>query len=140
MKTIQQLKTETWSLQALMGVPRAEVGRPTRTTAGLRRALGVWRAEHRRVVHLARRPPHRRAWICIQRYEGPWDARTGNGYYGGLQMDMSFQRSYGGRLLARKGTADRWAPLEQMWIAERAHRSGRGFTPWPNTAVDCGLL
>jgi len=27
-----------------------------------------------------------------------------------------------------------------MWVAERAHRAGRGFTPWPNTARSCGLL
>ena len=138
-KTIRQLKTETWRLQALMGVPHAKPWRPTRTTAGLRHVLGGSRVEHRRAVHLAQRPPHRRAWLCIHRYEGPWNARTGNGYYGGLQMDISFQRRYGGRLLARKGTADRWAPLEQMWIAERAHRSGLGFTPWPNTARYCGL-
>ena len=139
-KAIQQLKIETWRLQALMEVRRTEAWRPMRTTAGLRRALGGWRAEHRRALSLARRPPHRREWLCIHRYEGPWDAHTGNGYYGGLQMDISFQRKYGGRLLARKGTADRWAPLEQMWIAERAHRSGRGFTPWPNTARYCGPL
>jgi hypothetical protein len=27
-----------------------------------------------------------------------------------------------------------------MWAAERAHRSGRGFYPWPNTARYCGLI
>jgi hypothetical protein len=27
-----------------------------------------------------------------------------------------------------------------MWVAERAHRSGRGFYPWPNTARHCGLI
>jgi hypothetical protein len=55
-------------------------------------------------------------------------------------MDLSFQRTYGGELLRSKGTADNWSPVEQMWVAERAHRSGRGFTPWPNTARYCGLL
>ncbi len=30
--------------------------------------------------------------------------------------------------------------VEQMWVAERAHRSGRGFYPWPNTARYCGLI
>ena len=61
-------------------------------------------------------------------------------YYGGLQMNMEFQRTYGAELLARKGTADRWTPLEQIWVAERAYRSGLGFQPWPNTARMCGLL
>jgi hypothetical protein len=43
-------------------------------------------------------------------------------------------------LLRRKGTADHWTPLEQIWVAEHAYRSGRGFYPWPNTARDCGLI
>ena len=55
-------------------------------------------------------------------------------------MDLSFQRQYGFVLLRTKGTADHWTPLEQIWVAERAHRSGRGFTPWPNTARSCGLF
>jgi hypothetical protein len=55
-------------------------------------------------------------------------------------MDISFQRTYGGELLRRKGTANRWTAAEQMWVAERAFRSGRGFYPWPNTARSCGLI
>ena len=55
-------------------------------------------------------------------------------------MNIAFQRQYGGHLLQRKGTADRWSPVEQMWVAERAYRSGRGFYPWPNTARSCGLI
>ena len=81
----------------------------------------------------------RRAWLCIHRYEGSWTDRGGP-YYGGLQMDISFQQSYGWHLLRHKGTADHWTPLEQMWVAERAYRSGRGFYPWPNTARACGLI
>ena len=72
-------------------------------------------------------------------YEGAW-SDSGSPYYGGLQMDISFQASYGGPLLATKGTAENWTPLEQMWVAERAYRSGRGFYPWPNTARACGLI
>ena len=49
-------------------------------------------------------------------------------------------RTYGGDLLRRKGTADKWTPVEQMWVAERAYRAGRGFYPWPNTARYCGLI
>jgi hypothetical protein len=55
-------------------------------------------------------------------------------------MDLSFQRTYGPYLLRKKGTADRWTPLEQMWVAEKAHRAGRGFYPWPTTARLCGLI
>jgi hypothetical protein len=82
--------------------------------------------------------------MCIHRHERHpsqgWRTRTGNGYYGGLQMDISFQRTYGRFLLRAKGTADRWSAVEQMWVAERARRSGRGFYPWPNTARYCGLI
>lgn len=84
-------------------------------------------------------PPHYREWLCIHGYEGSW-TDDGSPYYGGLQMDISFQASYGGGLLKTKGTANNWTPLEQMWAAERAYRSGRGFYPWPNTARYCGLI
>ena len=77
--------------------------------------------------------------MCIHGYEGAWND-PGAPYYGGLQMDLEFQRAWGSELLARKGTADHWTPLEQMWVAERAYRSGLGFTPWPNTARMCGVL
>jgi hypothetical protein len=39
--------------------------------------------------------------MCIHRYEGSWGAATGNGYYGGLQMDLSFQRSYAPKVLRK---------------------------------------
>lgn len=84
-------------------------------------------------------PPHYSAWLCIHSYEGAWND-PGAPFYGGLQMDWGFMRTYGGHLLRTKGTADHWTPLEQMWVAERAHRSGRGFYPWPNTARYCGLI
>ena len=80
------------------------------------------------------------AFLCIHTHEAhTWDTNTGNGYYGGLQMDMSFQRAYGATLLRRKGTADHWTAPEQIAVAIIAHRT-RGFYPWPNTARMCGLL
>ncbi len=82
----------------------------------------------------------RRAFLCIHRYEGSWTADTGNGYYGGLQMDVSFQRRYGGDFAARWGTADNWPAWAQLEAAVRAYRSGRGFWPWPNSARVCGLI
>lgn len=79
------------------------------------------------------------AFYCIHRYEGPWNANTGNGFYGGLQMDWSFMRAHGADFLARWGTADRWPVWAQIEAASRAHRT-RGFSPWPNTARSCGLI
>jgi len=80
------------------------------------------------------------AFACIHHYEGGWTADTGNGYYGGLQMDRPFQRLYGADYLRRWGTADNWPAWAQLQAAARAYRSGRGFGPWPNTARACGLL
>jgi hypothetical protein len=88
-----------------------------------------------------RQSPHelQKAFICIHHYEGAWNANTGNGYYGGLQMDIGFQRSYGSEFLSAFGTADRWPPSLQLAVAIKAYLSGRGFGPWPNTARMCGL-
>jgi hypothetical protein len=55
-------------------------------------------------------------------------------------MDRGFMSSYAPRGLLRKGWANRWTPLEQMWVAERALRSGRSFAAWPNAARLCGLI
>jgi hypothetical protein len=94
------------------------------------------------------------AWLCIHHYEGAWNARTGNGYYGGLQMDMGFQSTYGPEYLYHGGhtvTADKWPSWIQIKVARRArdgwynphnHTSykARGYYPWPNTARACGLI
>ena len=79
------------------------------------------------------------AFLCIHRHEGPWDSNSGNGYYGGLQMDLAFQGLYGAEFLHRWGTAEAWPAWAQLQTAIRAYRSGRGFGPWPSTARACGL-
>ena len=122
--------------------------RPVVSTSGLTfsslydRRLYVarrWYAKAVRARRLAESPPHEQEWLCIHRYEGAWDDPNAP-YYGGLQMDFTFQRMYGRWLLERKGTANRWRPTEQMWVAERALRAGRGFYPWPVSARRCGLI
>jgi hypothetical protein len=77
-----------------------------------------------------------RAFLCIHRYEGAWNANTGNGYYGGLQFGWSEWRRYGGRYAPR---ADLAAPWQQI-AAAVAYWRVAGFAPWPNTAHICGLL
>ena len=147
LEAIQELRTETWRWQALMRKPRTPTFFSERRSSDadyLRWVRQLWERRAARAERAAMRPPHRSQWLCIHRYErNPaqgWRTRTGNGYYGGLQMDIHFQRAYGPELLRRKGTANNWTPYEQMWVAERAHRSGRGFYPWPNTARYCGLI
>ena len=124
----------TWHWERVMGRS------PTRPQAPLSPALRVvyWRRLARATQALAEHPPHLRDWLCIHRYEGSWRA-VAPPYYGGLQMDLGFQRAYGAWLLRLKGTADHWTPLEQIWAAERALPT-RSFTPWPNSARLCGLL
>lgn len=129
--------------KALMGRPRPRVrAAPIAFESLLERRswrARAWRSKALAARRAGHRPPHLRAWICIHGYEGSW--RDPNApYYGGLQMDLTFQQQYGGRLLRDKGTADHWTRFEQMWVAERAHRSGRGFYPWPLTARRCGLI
>ncbi len=140
---IDNLRQETWRWQTLMGrrlTPSTRSERRETSSAYRRWVLELWKDRAVRARKQAARPPHESAWRCLQRYEAGWKANTGNGYYGGLQMDMSFQRSYGLTLLRRKGTANNWMPVEQMWVGERALRAGRGFYPWPNAARKCGLI
>jgi hypothetical protein len=135
-RRIVTLQAEVDHWRRVMGKPPL---RQTAAAATREQAYVTWRRLAHSVLREASNPPYASAWRCIHRYEGSW-TDAGGPYYGGLQMDLGFQRHYGGYLLATKGTADRWTPLEQMWVAARAYRSGRGFYPWPNTARACGLI
>jgi hypothetical protein len=135
-----QASVDHW--ERVMGVRAG----PLRQTSGIAGSLAAradlmshWRKRAQSVERRAANPPYEAAWQCIHRYEGSW-TDSGAPYYGGLQMDIGFQQHYGGYLLQTKGTADRWTPTEQMWVAARAFRSGRGFYPWPHTARVCGLI
>lgn len=141
-RQIRSHRVTTWHWQRVMGkrrTPTSHGERRTTSVAKLTWMRDLWRSRATSVRTSARRVPNRGAWLCIHRYEGRWNDPH-SPYYGGLQMDIGFQRAYGGYLLGKKGTANRWRPLEQMWTAEKARRSGRGFYPWPNTARLCGLI
>jgi hypothetical protein len=130
--------TRHW-MTVMRGRPPANASR--RLAAGslarLRQLAVHWRRRAHRVWWHAKHPPELGAWLCIHHYEGSW-ADAGSPYWGGLQMDISFQETYGRWLLRHKGTAENWSPLEQIWVAVRAARV-RGFSPWPNTARYCGV-
>jgi hypothetical protein len=104
----------------------------------LRALARTWRIREHAAWRRANHPPGLKGWLCIHHYEGSW-TDGGGPYWGGLQMDLSFQARYGGWLLRHKGTADRWSPLEQIWTAVRASRT-RGYSPWASTAHYCGLV
>jgi hypothetical protein len=138
---IVRFQRETWHWQRVMGARLTPAGlrHPAELSpTAIQRAAEQWRLFSAKAHLKAQHPPHLRQFLCIHHYEGSW-TDTGAPYYGGLQMDVGFQQEYGRWLYARKGTADHWSALEQIWIAEKALKS-RGFWPWPNTARYCGLL
>ncbi len=113
--------------------------------ARLEHALAWQKDQRRKLAHrllqVTKPVEHLREWTCIHEREGAWNANTGNGYHGGLQMDSSFMRTYGADMIRKYGGgAELWTPRDQMIVAERAHDAGRGFHPWPNTARACGYI
>lgn len=78
--------------------------------------------------------------MCIHSYEGSW-TDSGDPYWGGLQMDRLFMAHYGADFEREfHGFANVWPVWAQIAAARRARDSGRGYSPWPNTARMCGLL
>jgi hypothetical protein len=139
---IHSARDRAWRWQDVMSAPRSRYAASAERSPSLRyrqSVLQLWSGRAREAARTAHTPPRLDAWLCIHRYEGAWNDPNGP-YYGGLQMDLTFQQEYGAALLRRKGTADHWTALEQIWVAEHAYESGRGFYPWPNTARWCGLI
>jgi hypothetical protein len=66
-----------------------------------------------------------------------WNANTGNSYYGGLQMDMTFWRRHGGlQYASRPDLASRAAQIAVAQVGQ----SVQGFGAWPVCARRLGLL
>lgn len=76
--------------------------------------------------------------MCVHRYEAAWND-SGAPYWGGLQFDLDFQRTYGAWHYKHYGTADHWTVKAQLRAAYRGWQD-RGWWPWPHTARACGLL
>lgn len=137
----EYLINQTWHMQRVMGsnfTPTTRSYRKAKSYPYARWVEHHWLEIRNEVRAKFHSPPHYSAFLCIHRGEGAWND-SGSPYWGGLQMDIGFQGTYGHWLLLHKGTADHWTPLEQIWVAEKALKT-RGFWPWPNTARNCGLL
>jgi len=67
---------------------------------------------------------------------GIWSRNTGNGYYGGLQEDMTFWRRYGGMQFASR--PDLATRLQQITVAI-AGQHAQGWGAWPNCSRRLGL-
>jgi hypothetical protein len=137
-----------WHATSLGRFLRAHPYAGTRfTRASLWRDAGwLYRYAKRHIAHAQQRmaPPvpsiSYSAWNCIHSHEGSW-TDSGDPYWGGLQMDRGFMYTYGRDMIRRfGGFANVWPVWAQMAVAQRAHDSGRGYYPWPNTARMCGLL
>jgi len=136
-RLIDRYRHETWRWQRTMGRPLTR--RLANPPLDVLAKIAVWKRVAVKMRQRAEHPPHKRQWLCIHRFEGAWTDPSPT-YYGGLQMDLDFQRTYGQRLLVRKGTANHWTPLEQMWVAETALKKGKTFEAWPTSARLCGLI
>jgi membrane protein involved in colicin uptake len=64
---------------------------------------------------------------------GNWASNTGNGYYGGLQFNLSTWYSNGGTGYPHQNTRE-----EQIRVAENL-RAARGYSPWPACSRKLGL-
>lgn len=154
MKKIHHNRNKVWHFQDLLGHDRAKYHNWAENHCGNKgcrfAVLELWRHKHRvwhrRWVRAGR--PHTppvsyysskfAGLRCIHQYEGAWNANTGNGYYGGLQMDSSFESAYGPEFVRRYGHANNWPALDQLIAGYRAVQS-RGYSPWPNTRIPCGV-
>ena len=67
---------------------------------------------------------------------GNWAINTGNGYYGGLQFDVSTWNAYGGAAFAER--PDLATREQQITVAEALYAK-RGFQPWPACRIALGL-
>jgi resuscitation-promoting factor RpfB len=67
-------------------------------------------------------------WDSIAACEsgGNWSINTGNGYYGGLQFDLSTWHAYGG-----SGRPDQNSRAAQIAVAERVAAARGGYGAWP---------
>ena len=150
-QTIHQLRTgirwqrsQTWHWQDVAGKPRTATRHREQTSSSvlfLRWIDRLWMRRRLSAKHSAAATSptrnsslHYALWICIHHGEaGTWNANTGNGYLGGLQMTPD----WGG--VARP---DLLSASQQMGLAERGYRAS-GYSrawlegQWPNTSPPC---
>ncbi|WP_272494819.1 resuscitation-promoting factor [Nocardioides bruguierae] len=65
---------------------------------------------------------------------GNWAINTGNGYYGGLQFNLSTWQAYGGTGLPSENSRE-----TQIAIATKLRDANGGYGAWPGCAASLGL-
>ena len=83
--------------------------------------------------------PANAVWDRLARCEssGNWAINTGNGYYGGLQLDITTWNGFGGREFAPR--ADQATREQQITVATRVRDARGSYGSWPACAVELGL-
>jgi Transglycosylase-like domain len=78
-------------------------------------------------------------WERLARCEssGNWAIDTGNGYYGGLQFDVTTWNGFGGREFAPR--ADQATRDQQIAVATRVRNARGSYGSWPACAAKLGL-
>lgn len=136
-------RTSTWHWQKtalLKPVHSNYTERRTSNVTYLRWDARLWRHRNVNAKKHALNIPHKGMWLCIHSGEASWtDHASNNPHYGGLQMGPWFMSTYAPEL---HGTADKWPPLQQMWVAENAYKREH-YSPswlsgqWPKTSPPC---
>lgn len=141
-KLVRHYRKRTWYWQDVMQKRhKRSYGHESRAQSirYLKHLVRIWKHHYRHAKWQAHHPPPSLwAWLCIHRHEGPWNSSTNPIYDGGLQMNDTFQYTYGRKWRRLKGPAYNWTKWEQIWTGVRAWRT-RGFGPWPNTRIPCGV-
>lgn len=70
--------------------------------------------------------------------EGSW-TDPGWPQWGGLQMSLGFQTTYGRVFYDRWGTADHWPAWAQLLTGTQAVRRLHSYGSWPSTRLPCGV-
>lgn len=70
--------------------------------------------------------------------EGSWTDHN-SPQWGGLQMDLRFQTTYGNVYYKTYGTADNWPAIDQIRTGVIAVIKLGSYQSWPNTAKVCGI-
>jgi Transglycosylase-like domain len=117
--------------QGRTGAAGVDLDGPTRSGSQVRRPEVS--------VRPAPTPPVEAVWDRLARCEssGDWAIDTGNGYYGGLQFDVTTWNGFGGREFAPR--ADRASRAQQIAVATRVRDARGGYGSWPACAAKLGL-
>jgi len=116
--------------------PRRELS----ASGSLEFRFNQWRRLARQTHAQYRNPPQKANFLCIHRFEGSWTDRDSghNGHYGGVQMGKDEWDKFG-RPYTHKEYPYQASMLDQLWAAYR-YWLVSGFSPWSQTAPNCGLL